>query len=134
MPLPSQNPIVSCLVYFQIGFTFLVLSCPGKEAIKRVCLCVCVCACVRACVRACMRVVTELLLRQLMITTLIPIPKSNPKPKFLLSLQKSTRPLQPLHSCHKAKIIEPEMQAANDIKFQGLRDFPVVSNADRMMH
>jgi len=35
----SQNPIVSCLIYIQIGFTSLVLAypgCPAKEAVKRV--------------------------------------------------------------------------------------------------
>jgi len=39
MPLPSQNPIISCFVYIQTGFTFLVLAfpgCTGKEAVKRV--------------------------------------------------------------------------------------------------
>jgi len=39
MPLPSQNPIISCLIYIQTGFTSLVLAypgCPGKEAVKRV--------------------------------------------------------------------------------------------------
>ena len=39
MPLPSQNPIISCLIYIQADFTFLVPAypgCPGKEAIKRV--------------------------------------------------------------------------------------------------
>jgi len=38
----SQNPIISCLIEIQIGFTFLVPAfpgCPGKEAIKRVCVC-----------------------------------------------------------------------------------------------
>ena len=42
MPLPVQNPIISCLIYTQTGFTFLVPTypgCPGKEAIKRVCSC-----------------------------------------------------------------------------------------------
>jgi len=37
MPLPSQNPINSCLIYIQAGFTFLVRAypgCPGKETIK----------------------------------------------------------------------------------------------------
>ena len=37
MPLPSQNPITSCLIYIQIGFTFLVPAepgCLGKEAVK----------------------------------------------------------------------------------------------------
>jgi len=37
IPLPSPNPIISCLIYIQTGFTFLVLAypiCPGKEAIK----------------------------------------------------------------------------------------------------
>jgi len=35
----SQNPIVSCLILIQTGFTFLVLAytgCPGKEAVKQV--------------------------------------------------------------------------------------------------
>ena len=35
----SQNPVVSCLVSIQTGFTFLVPvypRCPGKEAVKRV--------------------------------------------------------------------------------------------------
>ena len=39
VPLPSQNPTVSCLVQIQTGFTFPVLAyrgCPGKQAIKRV--------------------------------------------------------------------------------------------------
>jgi len=39
MPLPSPNPIVSCLIYIQTGFTLLVPACPGchgKEAVKRV--------------------------------------------------------------------------------------------------
>jgi len=39
MPLPSQNPVISCLVLFQTGLTFLVPAypgCLGKEAIKRV--------------------------------------------------------------------------------------------------
>jgi len=39
MPLPSQSPIISCFVYIQTGFTFLVLAfpgCPGKEAVKQV--------------------------------------------------------------------------------------------------
>ena len=47
MPLPLT---VSCFSKIQIGFTFLVpahLGCPGKRAVKRVCVCV------RACVRAC---------------------------------------------------------------------------------
>jgi len=33
----SPNPIISCLIYLQTGFTFLVPAypgCPGKEAIK----------------------------------------------------------------------------------------------------
>ena len=37
MPLPSQNPIISCLIWIQTGFTFLVpayAGCPGEEAIK----------------------------------------------------------------------------------------------------
>jgi len=36
MPLPSQNTIISCLIYIQTGFTFLVPAyqgCPGKEAV-----------------------------------------------------------------------------------------------------
>ena len=44
MPLPLT---VSCFTKNHIGFTFLVLAhlgCPGKKAVKRVC----VCACVRA--------------------------------------------------------------------------------------
>jgi len=39
MPLPSRNPIISCLIYIQTGFTFLVPAypgCPGKKAVKRV--------------------------------------------------------------------------------------------------
>ena len=35
----SQNPTISCLIWIQTGFTFLVLAypgCPGKEAIERV--------------------------------------------------------------------------------------------------
>ena len=35
----SQNPIISCIVYIQTGFAFLVPAYPGytgKEAIKRV--------------------------------------------------------------------------------------------------
>ena len=34
----SQNPIISCLIQIQTGFTILVPaypSCPGKEAVKR---------------------------------------------------------------------------------------------------
>ena len=34
-----RNPIISCLIYIQTGFTFLVMAypgCPGKEAVKRV--------------------------------------------------------------------------------------------------
>ena len=41
MPLPSQNPIISCLILIQTGFIFLLPSypgCPGNEAIKRVLL------------------------------------------------------------------------------------------------
>jgi len=38
--IASQNPIIiSCLIYIQTGFTFLVpvyQGCPGKEAVKRV--------------------------------------------------------------------------------------------------
>ena len=37
MPLPPQNPIVSCLISIQTGFIFLVPTypgCPGKEAIE----------------------------------------------------------------------------------------------------
>ena len=37
MLLPSQNPIISCLIKIHSGSTFLVLAypgCPGKEAIK----------------------------------------------------------------------------------------------------
>jgi len=37
--MPSQNPIISCLILIQTGFTFLVSAypgCPGKEAVKRV--------------------------------------------------------------------------------------------------
>jgi len=43
MPLLSPNPIISCLIEIQTGFTFLVLAypgCPGTEAVKRVCVCV----------------------------------------------------------------------------------------------
>ena len=39
---------VSCSSKIQIGFTFLVLAypgCPGKEAVKWLCVCVCVCVC-----------------------------------------------------------------------------------------
>ena len=39
MVLQSPNPIISCLIYIQTGFTFLVAAypgCPGKEAVKRV--------------------------------------------------------------------------------------------------
>jgi len=39
MPLPLT---VSCFSKIQIGFTFLVLAhpgCPGKRAVKRVCVC-----------------------------------------------------------------------------------------------
>jgi len=39
IPLPSQNPIVSCLISVQTGFTFMVPSypgCPGKEVVKGV--------------------------------------------------------------------------------------------------
>jgi len=49
MPLP---PTVSCFSKIQIGFTFLVLTCPGssrKRAVKRVCA------------RACERVITLML-------------------------------------------------------------------------
>jgi len=48
MPLPLT---VSCFSKIQIGFTFLVpahLGCPGRRAVKRVCVCVCVCVCVSA--------------------------------------------------------------------------------------
>ena len=41
MPLPSQNPIISCLILIQTGLIFLVLAypgCPGIEAIKWVVL------------------------------------------------------------------------------------------------
>ena len=44
MPLPSQNPIISCLVRIQTGFTFLVLAypgCHGKEAVTWVLVCFC---------------------------------------------------------------------------------------------
>ena len=37
MPLTSQNPIISCLISIQTGFTFLILAypgCPGKEAVR----------------------------------------------------------------------------------------------------
>jgi len=37
MPLPSQNPITSCLIQIQTDFTFLVLAypnCPEKEAVN----------------------------------------------------------------------------------------------------
>jgi len=36
-PLPSQNPIISCLIWNQTSFTFQVLAypgCPGKEAVE----------------------------------------------------------------------------------------------------
>jgi len=39
MPLPSQNPVMSCLIKVQTGFTLVPAypGCPGKEAaIKRV--------------------------------------------------------------------------------------------------
>jgi len=39
MPLPSPNPIISCLILIQTGSTCLVPAypgCPGKEAVKRV--------------------------------------------------------------------------------------------------
>jgi len=39
MPLPSPNPLISCLIYIQTGFTFLVQAyagCPEKKAVKRV--------------------------------------------------------------------------------------------------
>ena len=39
MSLLSQNPVISCLILIQTGFTFLVPAypgCPGKEAVKRV--------------------------------------------------------------------------------------------------
>ena len=42
MLLPSPNPVVSCLIKVCNGFTFLVPAypdCPGKEAIKWVCVC-----------------------------------------------------------------------------------------------
>jgi len=42
MPLPLT---VSCFSEIQIGFTFLEPAhpgCPGKRAVKRVCVCVCV--------------------------------------------------------------------------------------------
>jgi len=35
------HPIISCFIKIQIGLTFLVMAyqgCPGKEAVKRVCL------------------------------------------------------------------------------------------------
>jgi len=38
MPLPSQNPVSSCLIGIQTGFTFLVPAysgCPGKVAVQR---------------------------------------------------------------------------------------------------
>jgi len=44
MPLPSQNPIISCLIRIQTGFTFLVLAypgCHGKEAVTWVLVCFC---------------------------------------------------------------------------------------------
>jgi len=37
MPQPSQNPIVSCLIWIQTGFTFLVPAypcCPGKRPLN----------------------------------------------------------------------------------------------------
>ena len=39
MPLPSPNPITSCLILIQTGFTVLgpaYPGCPGKEVVKRV--------------------------------------------------------------------------------------------------
>jgi len=39
MPLPSQNPIFSCIIYILTSFTFLVLAypgCLGKETVKQV--------------------------------------------------------------------------------------------------
>ena len=36
VPLPAENPIVSCLTKIQTGFTFLLPAypgCPGKEAV-----------------------------------------------------------------------------------------------------
>ena len=30
----SQNPIISCLIQIQTGFSFLVPGRPGKEAVK----------------------------------------------------------------------------------------------------
>jgi len=39
MVQPPKTPVISCLVYIQIGFIFLVPAypdCPGKEAVKRV--------------------------------------------------------------------------------------------------
>ena len=42
MPLPSPNPIISCLFKIQTGLTFLVLAYPGsprKETVKQVCIC-----------------------------------------------------------------------------------------------
>ena len=39
MPLPSQNPIVSCQILILTGFAFLVPAypgCRGTEAVKRV--------------------------------------------------------------------------------------------------
>jgi len=37
MPLPSQNPIISCLIYIQTDFAFLVPAypgCPGKRPLN----------------------------------------------------------------------------------------------------
>jgi len=37
MSLLSQNPVISCLILIQTGFTFLVPAypgCPGKEAVN----------------------------------------------------------------------------------------------------
>jgi len=44
----SQNPIISGFILMQTGFTLLVpayLGCPGKMAVKQMCVCVCVYVC-----------------------------------------------------------------------------------------
>jgi len=52
----SQNPVISCPILIQTGFTFLVPAHPGsprKRAVK--------CVCVRACVRAVMGMIVLVL-------------------------------------------------------------------------
>ena len=61
MPLPSQNPIICCVIYIQTGFTCLVpaspkrltrylkssiTSRPGQGTSVRACVRACVCVCV----------------------------------------------------------------------------------------